>query len=67
METSIQIFNNPQIGAIRVAKDECGEPLFCLSDLCNVIGIANSRDVKRRLDSEDVEKSTPLRKVVFNQ
>ena len=51
--TDIQIFNNPQFGTIRTAGT-ADEPMFCLADVCNAIGIGNSRAVKNRLDEDDV-------------
>jgi anti-repressor protein len=51
---SIQIFSNPQFGEIRTLADEANEPLFCLADLCAALGISNHRNVKARLDEEDV-------------
>lgn len=53
-EKDIQIFNNPQFGEIRILTDESNEPLFCLADLCGALGISNHRNVKARLDEEDV-------------
>lgn len=54
-ETSkIQVFNSPIFGKIRVSTDENGNPLFCLIDICTSIGIANHRNVKNRLDKDDV-------------
>lgn len=53
METNIQIFNNPQFGDIRTAGTS-DEPLFCLADVCGAVGISNSRNVKSRLDEDDV-------------
>lgn len=50
----IQIFNNPQFGEIRVQQSESGEPLFCLADLCSALGVVNHRNVKSRLDEDDV-------------
>lgn len=52
--TEIQIFSNPQFGEIRTLADEANEPLFCLADLCAALGISNHRNVKARLDEEDV-------------
>lgn len=52
--TDIQIFSNPQFGEIRTLADEANEPLFCLADLCTALGISNHRNVKARLDEEDV-------------
>lgn len=51
---SIQIFSNPQFGEIRTLADEANDPLFCLADLCAALGISNHRNVKARLDEEDV-------------
>lgn len=59
METAVKLFNNPQFGNIRVVQDEKGEPLFCLSDLCDALRLTNSRKVKGQLD-EDVTLSYPL-------
>lgn len=49
----IQVFNNPQFGAVRTAGT-ADNPMFCLADVCQAIGIANARNVKGRLDEEDV-------------
>ena len=49
----IQIFSNPQFGDIRTAGT-ADNPLFCLADICKAVGIANARNVKSRLDEEDV-------------
>lgn len=35
----IKIFNNPEFGQIRTTTDEQGEPLFCLKDVCDVLGL----------------------------
>jgi anti-repressor protein len=53
MGNEIQIFNNPQFGEVRTAGT-ADKPMFCLSDVCNAIGIINARNVKNRLDEEDV-------------
>lgn len=52
--TDIQIFSNPQFGEIRTLADEANEPMFCLADLCAALGISNHRNVKARLDEDDV-------------
>jgi anti-repressor protein len=49
----IQIFNNEQFGTIRTAGT-ADNPMFCLADVCNAIGINNSRAVKNRLEEDDV-------------
>ena len=53
MKNEIRIFNNEQFGQIRTAGT-ADDPLFCLTDVCNAIGIINPRNVKNRLDDEDV-------------
>lgn len=55
----IKVFENSEFGKVRVSVVG-GEPLFCLSDVCNVIGISNSRNVKSRLDIEDVRQMDTL-------
>ena len=49
----IQVFKNPQFGAVRTAGT-ADNPMFCLADVCQAIGITNARNVKSRLDEEDV-------------
>ena len=55
----IQIFNSPQFGEIRTTGTS-DEPLFCLADLCKALGITNARNVKARLDTEDVRQMDTL-------
>lgn len=54
MTNEIRIFESPEFGRIRTVNDEKGEPWFCLADVCKVLGITNSRNVKNRLDERDV-------------
>ena len=53
MKNEIRIFNNEQFGMIRTAGT-ADDPMFCLADVCNAIGITNPRNVKNRLDEDDV-------------
>ena len=46
----IKIFGNPNFGDIRIAVNEKGEALFCLSDVCKILALANPSMVKCRLD-----------------
>lgn len=50
---NIEIFKNERFGEVRVAGTK-DEPLFCLADVCRAIGIINARNVKDRLDVDDV-------------
>lgn len=62
MENQIQIFSNPNLGEVRVNVTPNNEPLFCLVDLCSALGISNHRNVKARLDEEDVHQmDTPTK------
>ena len=49
----VQIFKSEQFGEIRTAGT-ADNPMFCLADVCQAIGINNSRAVKGRLDEDDV-------------
>ena len=59
--SEIKIFSNERFGEVRVAGTP-EEPLFCLPDLCRVLGITNTRNVKNRLDEEDVRQMDTLTK-----
>lgn len=53
----IQIFNSPQFGEIRTAKDDNNEPLFCAADVCKALGYENPRKaVADHTDTPDVTK-----------
>ena len=49
----IEIFKNDRFGEVRVVGTN-ENPLFCLVDICKAVDIANSRNVKNRLDEDDV-------------
>ena len=53
----IQLFKNDQFGEVRVIELN-GESLFCLSDVCNILGLRQG-DVRQRLD-EGVVSTQPL-------
>lgn len=44
---NVQIFQNNEFGQVRTTVDENGEPLFCLSDLCQVLELDKSNTIKR--------------------
>lgn len=52
MDNSIQIFKNPDFGAVRTLSLN-GEPWFVAADVCKALGIANSRDAVSRLDGDE--------------
>ncbi len=59
MEPRLRVFKNNLFGEIRTSVTQSGEPVFCLTDLCNALQLTNSRKVKSQLD-EDVTLSYPL-------
>ncbi|MGI7933605.1 phage antirepressor [Campylobacter jejuni] len=48
---NLEIFKKDNL-AVRVIKDENNEPLFCLSDVCKILDIQNTTDVKNAILSE---------------
>lgn len=52
---AIQIFHSEQFGDIRTSGTP-EQPLFCLADLCTALGITNNRNVKNRIDGDDVHQ-----------
>lgn len=50
---NLEIFKNENF-EVRVAVDENNEPLFCLADVCKILGLDNSRQAKTRLDQKGV-------------
>ena len=53
----IQLFKNDQFGEVRVIELNV-EPLFCLSDVCNILGLRQG-DVRQRLDEGGGFNPTP--------
>lgn len=53
--TSVQVFQNTQFGEVRVAVNEKGETMFCLSDLCKAIDLTNPSSVKSRLEDDQIQ------------
>lgn len=53
MENNIEIFNKKEFGDIRAASID-GEAYLMLADVCRVLGIKNSREVKKRLNKNGV-------------
>lgn len=51
MNNNIQIFKKQELGQVRVAGDK-DSPLFCLKDVCDVLGIDNNRNVKASIINE---------------
>lgn len=49
--SDIQIFKKQELGQVRVAGDK-DNPLFCLRDVCGVLGIQNPTDIKTSIINE---------------
>lgn len=54
-EDRFEIFNFENLGSVRTSVGEGGQPLFCLKDVSDVLGINNPRDLLRRIDEPYVD------------
>lgn len=68
-KNEIKIFNNAEFGEVRTAMYN-SEPVFCLADVCRVLDIANSGNVKNRLNEKgictmDTLTSGGMQKMIF--
>ena len=54
----IQIFQNQEFGAILTLSNEQGEPMFCLKDVCEALGLQTKQVVRRLMD--DVFSKHPI-------
>ena len=52
----LQIFKNNKFGEIRTIIDKSNNIWFCLKDLCDILGIENSRNVKTRIKESYVQE-----------
>ena len=55
---SLKVFENKEFGKVRTITQN-GEPLFIAKDVCDILGLSNSRKALTRLD-EDEKGVTPL-------
>lgn len=55
-----QIFSNPAFGQVRVSVDTSNQPIFCLADICGVLGVSNVGNVKSRLDVDDIRQADSI-------
>ena len=57
MENQLQIFSNPEFGAVRTQVDEKGEPWFCAKDVCDALGYLKARNaIAQHVDEDDALK-----------
>jgi prophage antirepressor-like protein len=66
MGNKLEIFRNEQFGEIRTVIIG-GEPWFVLKDICNVLEIGNSSDVKSRLENDDLGSTEVIDAMGRNQ
>ena len=52
-DTSIQVFSSQQFGELRALKGSDGEPWFVAKDVCEILGVGNSRQALSRLDDDE--------------
>jgi prophage antirepressor-like protein len=53
-ENALQVFNFSENNSpVRVVMNE-NNPLFCLADVCRILGLSNSREVAKRLNQKGV-------------
>lgn len=50
--TDIKLFENPEFGQVRIVIQENNEPLFCLADVCKILGLTNTSVVKEQIIRE---------------
>lgn len=51
---TFEIFNYKNLGQVRTSVNEAGETLFCLVDVCNILGLQNPSQVSGRLFAEGI-------------
>lgn len=57
----IELFNNPDLGNVRVYIDDDGAPWFCACDVCKALEYTNGRKaVADHVDTDDVTNRYPI-------
>lgn len=51
----LRLFNSPEFGEVRVVMSADNEPMFCLADVCKILGLT-SKGVGQRLSDEVISK-----------
>lgn len=49
---SLKVFENKEFGKVRTITQN-GEPLFIAKDVCDILGLSNSRKALTRLDEDE--------------
>ena len=55
IEDTFDIFNYKNLGKVRTVIDENQNKWFCLADVCDILGIVNSRDLNKRIPQTYVD------------
>lgn len=55
IESLFDIFSYKNLGKVRTIIDENQNKWFCLSDVCDILGIVNSRDLNKRIPQAYVD------------
>ncbi|EAC1840640.1 Bro-N domain-containing protein [Campylobacter armoricus] len=50
--SSVILFENKELGKVRTIRDKNNEPLFCLNDICKILKIQKTTDVKNSILKE---------------
>ncbi len=45
----VQVFENTELGKMRIRVNDDGNPMFALNDVCGVLGITNANNTKTRM------------------
>ena len=56
----LEIFSKENLGSVRTYLDKQGEPWFCLSDVCSILGLGNTTAVSRRLYEKGINSINTL-------
>ncbi|MBQ6920274.1 MAG: phage antirepressor KilAC domain-containing protein [Bacilli bacterium] len=62
----ITTFTSESFGSLRTTYDEFGRPVICLKDACNILGIKNPSDAKKRLKPDGVVRISKVENSKFN-
>lgn len=49
---TVEVFKNECFGCVRMSRDEDGEPLFCLVDVCKCLGLDRTDNVAKQVCEE---------------
>lgn len=59
-KNEIEIFKFENLGDVRIKLDEKGEPWFCLTDVCDILGLGNASKTSSRLNPKGITTSNTL-------